>query len=1327
MPLVPRRFLWLPFVLAAHGRLAAPQVVNGYRVDSYTSDEGLPSQAVSDVVQTTDGFVWIASGGMLARFDGTQFRVFSQANNAALARRITRLAVGRADTLWMLDEGNAVLALASGRITEVVAPSKLIFGDLSVDGAGNLFGFAYGVAWRLERGGTEHVASDPPTARLPWHSFRPTRDRDGRLWILDRAMIPRVLGDTAARFDRRGPVVAIVSSRANGEILVVRERGIWRDLVRANGDVVLTYRSVPNELPAFVDGDERLWVWTPGTYDVFTRGSTEPSARIPKHSNGVGTLLFEGEAGCAWSFELEVRRMCRVAFGTVPLNLAEPQYVERGTFGAALSWDSFGRVAPLTPNGIGPALQPARADFHHARVYVDKRGIAWWSPAAIYATLGASSVRDSLHYLPHRDASAFAADTGTATAVWYGVANRLYHATLPSRGSAHVIDSVAVPGIARAIAVAPDGTVWAVMLRPDLSSALIRVRRGAATMYTTRDGLPRAALRAVLPDSDGTVWLGTYGGGLVRFQNGRFTAVTRSEGLGDDVVTSLLDDSAGNIWMGGNQSVHRVSRRSLSAFFEGRERKVRAVTYGRTDGLTEPETTGQPGVRDDSGRFWFPTIAGASFVSPSFAIALDSVRPRIHVLGVEASGVAVPMDSSVIRIPPGARRLTIAYSAIASRSANPTRYEYRIDGVDADWIDAGVSRTATYNAVGPGTHTFRVRATNGGGFTSARDATLTFVVPRAFYETLPFALLVTFSLALLGWSGQKYRERGLKRRERELVHAVNERTHKLEAALHTVASQADQLRTLDDAKSRFFANVSHEFRTPLSLIIGPVEDLRDGRSGELPAIVRRQLDLVRDNADRLLQLVEQLLDVARLESGKLHLTAEVHDLVPLLQRMADSFASLADRRGISFRLSRPVGSLRVRYDPDQMEKVISNLVGNALKFTPRGGSVELRASAAAEGEAWAMIEVADSGPGIAPEYHERIFERFFQVDDSARRVYEGAGIGLALVRELVELHGGTVAVQSTEGSGSTFIVRLPLATGPARTALEPRVTEHSALRATGISEEHAIAPVPGPSVDAVTVLVVEDNAALLEYLRGHLAGRYRVLTAPSGLRGLEMARAHFPDLIVSDVMMPEMDGQALCAAVKGDAEIDFIPVILLTARASRDARLEGLAGGADDYLTKPVDLQELMVRADNLIQSRRRVRERWRATNQQLPSIVVPVKAPPRDASAAALLASFTQVLAAHLADEDFNIDAMATAMGMGRSTLYRRLEPLLGVSPMDALWEYRIAQAAQWLVETSISVSETAYGVGFKSVPHFCGKFRERYGETPSGYRRSRRAATTA
>lgn len=458
--------------------------------------------------------------------------------------------------------------------------------------------------------------------------------------------------------------------------------------------------------------------------------------------------------------------------------------------------------------------------------------------------------------------------------------------------------------------------------------------------------------------------------------------------------------------------------------------------------------------------------------------------------------------------------------------------------------------------------------------------------------------------------------------------------------------------------------------------------------------------------------MEELLDVARLEAGELRLQRQEGDLVAFLRRVSRGFEALARARRIGYTVSLPDESISMAFDPARLEKVMNNLLGNAFKFTGEGGSIAL--SAARESGA-VRITVTDTGIGIPAEALARVFERFYQVDDSSRRRHPGAGVGLALVRELVGLHGGTVEATSVEGEGSEFVVHLPIVAADTSAGLmvedEAMVSTGESAVAGGNVERAAEAANEGP-----TVLVVEDNAGLRAWLVRHLEASYRVVEAVDGAAGLEAARRVEPDVVVSDVMMPNMDGQELLEAIRADASIAWLPVILLTAKASHESRLDGLRSGADDYITKPFDVDELLLRVQNLIASRRRLRDRLGESRRI--AVAVPPPISQQEQAAKQFVADVQRVIEAHLDDEDFSVDAMAAALNMSRSSLYRRAQEVLGRPPMDVVWESRLDVAARWLRETDVAVNEIAYGVGFKSVPHFSRKFRERFGRSPTGHR---------
>lgn len=1310
-------------VVAAHASEGRAQAQREYSERYFTTADGLPSQAVTSIAETRDGYLWVVSGGLLARFDGKEFRTYSVANTPLLQRRVMSIAAGRGDTLWIADVASALFAMVGGRVS-LVAPPALAgtaFRSLAQDADGALYAGSVPDILRLAR---DRLTWDIVLARAPWDAVRwgvheLVPDRTGGVWAVDSAFTLRRLSGGTQGARTTTMWWGAVASLASGEVLSVVPRGDRYALEDSMGNVRAAFPRSAGRRAQLVDRDGRLWVSTDTSYEVYAPGRPTPVAVLGRAS-ALGYLVGSA-SGCLWETGLALRQICRSAFRTILEPRRVGPYIARGLRGSIFRWDSVGNIVVLRPSEPAARLT-WRDQWRFSTAYVDSRGTVWWSwnfagGAPRVERTGAEGRGPEL-FLQYRAVQAFDDNPLAADVVWYAAGGYLFRAVRRGPRELSVIDSAALGGRLASLSAAPDGSAWVTASEPNETPVLLHVRGSQVTRYGPKDGLPNVELRVVRAMEDGSVLVGSYGAGLVRYHRGVFRTITSRNGLAEDVVTSLLTDDAGNLWMGGNQSIHRVSLRELGEFLDGTRPVVRGVAHAQADGIEVPETAGQPGVRDDLGQLWFPTINGIVVADPRLALAVDSIVPEIRIHDLITASDSLPWTKARVRLSRGARRLTVRYAGVTMRNAQALQYQYRIDDVDQGWIEAGRSREAQYNAVGPGRHTFRVRAISAAGVPTPNEATMEFVVPSYFTETPAFYILLLGSALSVIWLAMRLRERAHLQRAAVLSHAVEERTAKLASALDTVGAQAAQLRTLDEAKSRFFANVSHEFRTPLSLIMGPVDDMRTGRFGALGATLVQRLDSVHANAERLLRLVDQLLDIAKLQSGVLKLAPHEQDLVPLLRRLADSFSSLAERKSITFLLACPTSGLTVSCDADQMEKVVGNLVSNAIKFTPDGGTVELRGSVVGEDGGSVVIEVVDTGPGIAPEFQEKVFDRFFQVDDSSVRSHEGTGIGLALVRELVELHKGTVRVESRLGTGSRFVVRIPLA----RSAL-------SAGRRRGTPPDSSAAarfalPAPRPRgavADAITVLIVEDNTELLAYLREHLADRYRVLVAENGRRGLDMALTHAPDLIISDIMMPDMDGEALCQAVKADPETAFIPVILLTARASRESKLAGLALGADDYLTKPVDLAELVLRAENLVAARRHVRERLRALNQELPSLQVPLAAPPRDASERALADRFSHELAAHLADADFDVDGLAAAMGMSRTTLYRKLSPLLGQSPRDALREYRLAQAAQWLAETAISVSEVAYGVGFKSVPHFNVSFRSRYGASPTAYRQAR------
>lgn len=542
-----------------------------------------------------------------------------------------------------------------------------------------------------------------------------------------------------------------------------------------------------------------------------------------------------------------------------------------------------------------------------------------------------------------------------------------------------------------------------------------------------------------------------------------------------------------------------------------------------------------------------------------------------------------------------------------------------------------------------------------------------------------------------------------------------------EMAAQLEHAEAEKLRDLNAVKSTFFANISHEFRTPLTLIVSPLEQMMNGSfQGDFNKYYR----IMHRNGKRLLDLVNQLLDLSRLESGKLKLQVSEGDLSKFVSALAFSFESLADRQHVDLQVVVPKEPLVGYFDSDKLEKILSNLISNAFKFTSEGGKVEIRLTADNSSIVnlkgtgrQAYIVIHDTGIGIAADQLPHIFERFSKTTTS--EVQPGSGIGLALTKELVELHGGKIEVESTEGTGSTFTVTLPV--DKAFFKLDEIVAATELTSATTPSSQAPVAKTDAPTrpsaiVDALSatskpvLLIAEDNADVRSYIVDQFKGQYQILEAENGRVGLEKALESTPDLIISDIMMPEMDGTEFCKLLKINEKTSHIPVVMLTALAEQGDKLKGLETGADDYLVKPFDARELQVRVANLIAGRQKLQEHYRKTLNAFA---------PKEVKAESLDAQFLNkvrgAVEANLEDENFSVVELGAQVGMSRSQLHRKLSALTGFSPNEVIRNMRLERAKQLLEQKAGNASEIAYMTGFNSPAYFAKCFKDYFGLTPS------------
>jgi signal transduction histidine kinase/DNA-binding response OmpR family regulator/uncharacterized protein HemY len=518
---------------------------------------------------------------------------------------------------------------------------------------------------------------------------------------------------------------------------------------------------------------------------------------------------------------------------------------------------------------------------------------------------------------------------------------------------------------------------------------------------------------------------------------------------------------------------------------------------------------------------------------------------------------------------------------------------------------------------------------------------------------------------------------------------------------------AEKLKQLDTVKSRFFANISHEFRTPLSLILSPLQKSLAELDFQVP---QADIRMMYRNATRLHVLINQLLDLSRIESGKMRLQLEETDIRRMITTLCSAFQSRADQRSIDYRINLQDDFGNGFVDRDKVEKIIYNLVSNAFKFTHDGGRIVVEVRRERE----MVVRVRDNGIGISLSHIPFIFNRFYQVDDSSTRVGEGTGIGLSLAKELAEVHHGSLQVISEEGVGSEFVLTIPIGRHGYRSddfvqTTDEKSTINSWQKEVGDVDKKAFDDIE--NAELPLILIAEDNRDMRAFIRETFQANYRIMEAEDGMQGWEKAQASIPDLIITDVMMPRMDGTAFCEKLKGTSITSHIPIVMLTAKAGQQSKLDGLQRGADDYLVKPFDVQELKVRVFNLVEQRKKLRELYRRE----------ITLQPKDVVVTSVDAEFLQkvlaILEDQFSDSNFGVEEFNRAIGFSRMQLHRKLKALTDQSTGEFIKHFRLEKAKQFLVIKGAQVSQVAYDCGFNNVSHFSKSFKDHAGVTPSEF----------
>lgn len=1327
----------------------------------YYSKDGLSSNTIYSIYRDSYGFLWLGTEDGLNRFDGRRYHVYRyNADNAngLMANHITALCEDKKGRIWIGTNGGG-LSYYDRQTDRIRAYSMTpdekwlssAINAIDQDAAGNIWVASYGALSILDVNNLQKAVEPKYKRILETFADKVSscvfRDRQNNMWVSSENAVFRISADL--KTIRRFEVLSQRDGYGNGvEVtsIVEDDRGrIWigsmlglkyldpgqSQFTQFASQPGMGKLSSPRIYALRHNGRQAIWIGTDNGLDVlntddFTIRTFRPDpSDIHSLSHKSIRSIFLDDSGIYWvgtfqgglnkydtnlsQFRLKSLNFLEGKTGDPAMITSFADYQQSiflGVDGGGV-WKYNRTSDVLSPFNLGPGLPPDLTVLTLERQQ-DQLWVGTYQHGVLSYDLPSGKRK---HYLvgTGRDNlnnnDIFCLKSDYQGNIWVGTNGGGINVI--EKGGAtvkkytrdiHRDQGIQLPGnFIRALEEDSDHNMWI----GTYGSGLVRYNpttRSSTVYDKANHQLPSNYVLAVYSDKKGNVWVGTNGNGVGMLEKGKtqFISLSEKHGLANGAIQSIIEDDKGRIWFATNKG--------LSCYFP--EKKL-FKNYSNAVGLQEGAFMLGASLKTSDGEMYFGGQKGFNHFFPAnLKTNLNPARVVLTELKIDNT-IVQPSDRGAIQQSLlTAERIALKYKqnfSISFAALNLTvpednQYEYRLVGFDKNWIRNGRENNAYYTNLDPGDYIFQVRASNNDGIWNTEIKSIAIHVAPPFWRTVyAYILYVVVVAAVL----LLIRRRGIQRLKQKF--ALEQERMQARQLIEQQKRDAEAKHQLDAMKIRFLTNLSHEFRTPISLIMGPIDALlaknKDSNLGE-------QLSLISRNARRLLNLVNQLLDFRKMEYHELKLQEEDGELVSFVQEVYRSFYDMALQKGIDYSFIPCQDKIYCRFDRNKIERILFNLIYNAFKFTKREGDIAVRISSVtvADQKLHVHIEVQDTGIGIPEHMQKCIFESFFQYDSDGKVASQGSGIGLSIAQSFVQMYKGKISVNSEPDKGSVFAFDLWL--------------DKTEADLNSIPEpDMKLLPEVVDVRQSPVVLIIEDDEDFRYYLKESLKGYYQVIEATNGKDGWQKALFHHPDLVVSDVQMPYLNGMEFAQKLAQDKRTKHIPVVLLTASQADNGEVCGLESGAVGYLTKPFDMEVLIAKINSLLHLNRAFREVY---SKQV-SIIPPEM--PIVSEKDKFLQKVLTYVHDNIDNPQLSVEALSAHISMSRASLYNKLLECTGMSPVDFIRSVKLEKAASLLEKSDKSISEVAYETGFANPNYFTKVFKAKYHMTPSEYIQSQKS----